>query len=197
MTLAIPPLTAITITIPTHIPAHISTHIRIQHHRSPNHIRFLLAKAATAAALESREDILLALAQLALSTKPTNPTTTAPHPLRRPQARKPARRIPIRRAATTTTTPASLRQLKTLRIVGRRIVAAARARQPLPPAEQWVEVRDGGAEDDDEVLDCGPRLENDEVPCFGGVSWGVWVEGEKGRRAAQVMSLRAPSSLIR
>ena len=180
MTLAIPPLTAITITItiPTHIPAHISTHLRIQHHRSTNHICLLLAKAATAAAVEPREDILLALAQLALSTKPTNPTATAPHPLRHPQARKPAHRIPIRRAATTsttttTTTPASLRQLKTLRIVGRRIVAAARARQPLPPAEQRVEVRDGGAEDDDEVLDYGPRLEGDEVPCFGGLAGGA------------------------
>jgi hypothetical protein len=162
-TLAIPPPIAITI-IPT-----------------PTHIRLLLAKAATTAAMEPRKDILLALAQLVPTTRPTSPTSTVPHPLRHPQARKPARGTPIRRAATassftaiitTTTTPVSLRQLKAPRIAGTRIVAAARARQLLPPAEQRVEVRDGGAEDDEEDLDCGPHLEDDEVPCLWEVSWG-------------------------
>ena len=182
-TLAIPPPIAITIMIPT-----------------PTHIRLLLTKAATAAAMEPRKDILLALAQLV----PT--TSTAPRPLRHPQARKPTRGTPIRRAATassftaiitTTTTPVSLRQLKAPRIAGTRIVTAARARQLLPPAEQRVEVRDGGAEDDEEDLDCGPHLEDDDVPCLWEVSWGGCGlrRGEGG--SAQVRSSRAPSSLIR
>ena len=59
-------------------------------------------------------------------------------------------------------------------------------------------MRDGGAEDDEEVLDCGPHLEDDEAPCLWEVSWGgCGLRGREGGRVTQVMSLRAPSPLIR
>jgi len=42
-------------------------------------------------------------------------------------------------------------------------------------------MRDGGAEDDEEDLDCGPHLEDDDVPCLWEVSWGEGKGRGRGR----------------